>query len=642
MRFRLRRNTKILMGSQFTYYFTLLAPRPKRWSSTEKTASKSRVGPPLLPCESSLLSRAAGESYSTSTSAQHATYVTALNTANDSFNTNVTSAHIAAVTTAAASTLNLSTTTASHTQQLANLQGTQQASLQLAEQQALASNLQSQSATSPYHQHASDVAGAKAQQLSDSAAAQESHRETVTQAAKDKSDAASQAQQNYTVSTAPASAPTVEPMAPEDLPAVPESPPVISAATRPDEYEQTNSTTFASAAFNSLSSMASHIWSAGSELLGLFNWGQDNQTATLAVNAQDPSSQHKEAFDQPAHIELTTSDNILGFWSETQEVGFERQGHHWVPVSVFYEYFTEGEVFTWLNKQTAVPAYYKHAGDRWNGVSHGEYTEAFREIFEDAHKRITDAEKAEQFIRDFETLADNEKAYRKFAQKWKIKWSDDVYDSFKTLTRWRDGFLAAELASHFIAEYHDLTEDQMKMVLQAIDDPKATPIEAITDRKVRAALEWHRDLKLASEEGQKLAKSVFSKLKKGGRVLGVLAGTAFFFMDAADAYAGFDGTGEIHTRKNIPFTGVIGAYLEWSYQTAGGTLSEEAIKALLEESFRETARGQDLTIQRETQMMNDIPEGKYEGELRRRTKTPQPKTAEETRSWYEFFFGTSD
>ncbi|MCA9088353.1 MAG: tandem-95 repeat protein [Planctomycetaceae bacterium] len=238
----------------------------------------------------------AGEEYVSGTTSQHATYATALNTANDSFNTNVTSAHIAAVTAAAASTLNLSTTTASHTQQLANLQGTQQASLQLAEQQALASNLQSQSATSPYHQHASDEAAAKAQQLADSAAAQESHRETVTQAAVTQALAAAEAEKNYTISQVNQQTPMEESPAPLELPPLPEAPPAIAAPTKPEEYQEDDSPTLASAAFNSLSSMASNIWSMGSELFSQFSWGQNGQETT-PVAAQDPNTEKNTAFD---------------------------------------------------------------------------------------------------------------------------------------------------------------------------------------------------------------------------------------------------------------------------------------------------------------------------------------------------------
>jgi hypothetical protein len=121
---------------------------------------------------------------------------------------------------------------------------------------------------------------------------------------------------------------------------------------------------------------------------------------------------------------------------------------------------------------------YDHAFDTWNGVKHGEYSEAMRKLLDDwikTHGGELDEKDAAKFLSWIATGKHGEDA---FAAKHKAL--------FETVFRWRKGFLQSIVVAHAAAEINPkLTAAELKAIAQQVVN--GVPTKPLSKAAAKAA-----------------------------------------------------------------------------------------------------------------------------------------------------------
>lgn len=155
-------------------------------------------------------------------------------------------------------------------------------------------------------------------------------------------------------------------------------------------------------------------------------------------------------------------------------------GHHWVPWAVFLglESKMDEDAIKVFKEGTKSPVVYNHAFDTWNGVKHGEYSDAMHALLEDWIKvngGHLDKSGAQKFL---SWIARGECNKAEFAAKHK--------ELFAKVFKWRKGFLQSIVIAHAAAELNPkLTAAELKAIARHIVD--GTPLEPLSRAAAKTA-----------------------------------------------------------------------------------------------------------------------------------------------------------
>jgi hypothetical protein len=155
----------------------------------------------------------------------------------------------------------------------------------------------------------------------------------------------------------------------------------------------------------------------------------------------------------------TTSMGTPAHFAAAQSGG----GHHWVPWAAFRDFRSRMDDAAWniFASGTKPTRLYDHAFDTWDGVKHGQYSEAMHKLLEDwikAHGGKLKGDAAGEFLSWIATGKHGEDA---FAAKHKTL--------FETVFKWRRGFLQSIVVAHAAAEINPkLTAAELKTIAQQV------------------------------------------------------------------------------------------------------------------------------------------------------------------------------
>jgi hypothetical protein len=172
----------------------------------------------------------------------------------------------------------------------------------------------------------------------------------------------------------------------------------------------------------------------------------------------------------------TTSKGTPAHFAAAQSGG----GHHWVPWAAFggFESRMDKDAWNVFASGTKSPELYNHAFDTWNGVKHGEYSGAMRQLLDAWIKTRggkLDEDGAREFLSWIATGTHGEDA---FAAKHK--------KLFDTVFKWRRGFLQSILVAHAAADINPkLTAAELKAIAQQVVN--GAPTKPLSKAAAKAA-----------------------------------------------------------------------------------------------------------------------------------------------------------
>ncbi len=175
--------------------------------------------------------------------------------------------------------------------------------------------------------------------------------------------------------------------------------------------------------------------------------------------------------------------------------------HHWVPWAAFRGFESKMDKGAWnvFASGTKSTELYDHAFDSWNGVKHGEYSQAVRQLLDNwikAHGGKLEDKEAAKFLSWIATGKCGEEA---FAAKHK--------KLFDTVFKWRKGFLQSIVIAHAAAEINPkLTAAELKAIAQQIVN--GAPTKPLSKAAAKAA-------QAVFAGGKPLLKAVAKKILPG-------------------------------------------------------------------------------------------------------------------------------